>query len=1005
MAEGGNWQDELKKIDNDIQQALERLRGLPQEQIERILKPLYDQRQQLIQFGGVNFGQNNAVDITGPVVGGNVAGSVVMGNMIVNQPPDELSPADLRAAYLNRMVEMTGSLSLVGIDPRAASQAEAHLNLGAVYTALLTLESEEHQRLERGELPERAPRRLSALEQLDRQPRLVLLGDPGSGKSTFVNFVALCLAGEALGLGTANLALLRAPLPPEEDQRREKKKPQLQPWSYAALLPVRVVLRDFAARGLPAAGERATVKHLWNFICAELQEAALGDFEKPLHKELLGQGGLLLLDGLDEVPEAEQRRAQIKQCVEDFARTFPKCRILVTSRTYAYQKQDWRLAGFAEAVLAPFSRGQIVQFVQRWYDHIAALRNLNPQDAQGKAALLQRAILNSDRLLGLAERPLLLTLMASLHAWRGGTLPEKREELYADTVDLLLDWWESPKVIRTGSGETLMSQPSLVEWLKVDRQKVRGLLNELAFNAHDRQIELRGTADLAEGELVSGLMRLSQNPQVNPAQLVEYLSARAGLLVPRGVGVYTFPHRTFQEYLAACYLTDHDYPDQVAGLACNDPQRWREVALLASAKAGRGAASAVWDLVDALCYQPPSPTLEQAADLASQWGAHLAGQALVESIGLEQVSPRNQPRLERVRQWLVHILKSGALPALERAGAGNTLAALGDPRFRPDRWFLPDEPDLGFVRISAGPFWMGSDPKKDDQAREDEQPQHELSLPDYYLARFPVTVAQFRAFVQESGYSPAIERSLQGIANHPVALVTWYDALEYCRWLATKLSEFATTQAHPPPGDQEFWEGLSTGRLVVTLPSEAEWEKAASWAPDLPGFKRPISDLLEGGEPPPVPAGLLGNPAGLSGRKRLCPWGDAFDPNQANTAEGGIGSTSPVGCFPGGASPYGLLDLSGNVWEWTRSLWGKDWQKPDFRYPYDPADGREDLHIRDLRRVLRGGSFYDGAGGARCAPRDRFGPARWYDFGGFRVGVVAASPLPLGSEPSGNLGR
>ena len=593
--------------------------------------------------------------------------------------PTDASPEELRAAYLNHLLEAASQLQLSGIDRKTASDAEARLELGAVYTALLTRTMRmvfvigDENGIEQVDAPLGKVRHLSALEELGECNRLVLLGDPGSGKSTFVNFVAMCLAGERLGSKAANLSALTMPLPVDDDVphagRDKKEKPQPQPWQHGALLPVRVILRDFAARGLPPAGEAASAKTLWDFIVSELDGWALRDFEKPLAQELREKGGLLLLDGLDEVPEADARRAQIKQAIEGFAASFPKCRILVTSRTYAYQKQDWRLNDFAESVLAPFSRGQIRSFVERWYAHIASLRGLAADDAQGRAELLKRAIFTNERLIGLAERPLLLTLMASLHAWRGGTLPEKREELYADAVELLLDWWESPKVVRNARGEPLMRQPSLAEWLKVDRDKVRKLLDELAYKVHAAQAELTGTADIAESDLVAGLMRLSQNPDVNPRQLVEYLSVRAGLLIPRGVGVYTFPHRTFQEYMAACYLTDHDYPEKVAELACADINRWREVALLAGAKAGRGTASAIWSLVDALCYANPAHDMPER----HQWGAHLAGQALVESGGLTNVSERNQVKLKLVQKWLVNILESGHLPALERARAGDSL--------------------------------------------------------------------------------------------------------------------------------------------------------------------------------------------------------------------------------------------------------------------------------------------------------------------------------------------
>jgi iron(II)-dependent oxidoreductase len=102
---------------------------------------------------------------------------------------------------------------------------------------------------------------------------------------------------------------------------------------------------------------------------------------------------------------------------------------------------------------------------------------------------------------------------------------------------------------------------------------------------------------------------------------------------------------------------------------------------------------------------------------------------------------------------------------------------------------------------------------------------------------------------------------------------------------------------------------------------------------------------------------------------RRYPWGPAWQEDCANTQEAGLEQTSAVGLFPAGASPYGVLDLVGNVWEWTRSRWGRNLARPDFRYPYGPEDGREDPES-DAIPVLRGGSWFIGLRIARCAYRN-----------------------------------
>jgi formylglycine-generating enzyme required for sulfatase activity len=241
----------------------------------------------------------------------------------------------------------------------------------------------------------------------------------------------------------------------------------------------------------------------------------------------------------------------------------------------------------------------------------------------------------------------------------------------------------------------------------------------------------------------------------------------------------------------------------------------------------------------------------------------------------------------------------------------------------------PFEPEM--VPIPAGVLTMGSDPEKDSLAKRAEQPQHVLPLPAYSVAKTPVTNAEFLAFVQAVGHPPpkhwANECPPVGEELHPVVQVTWHDAVAYCRWLSDV-----------------------TGR-PYRLPSEAEWEKAAR-----------------------------------GGDGHLYPWGDRWEAGRCNTSQSGTWATTPVDAHPQGASPYGMLDMAGNVWEWTRSL--------HHSYPYDPADGREDPDDPD-RRVLRGGSFGYKADLARCAYRMRLGPESLGRDIGFRVVISSpSSPEP-----------
>jgi iron(II)-dependent oxidoreductase len=153
------------------------------------------------------------------------------------------------------------------------------------------------------------------------------------------------------------------------------------------------------------------------------------------------------------------------------------------------------------------------------------------------------------------------------------------------------------------------------------------------------------------------------------------------------------------------------------------------------------------------------------------------------------------------------------------------------------------------------------------------------------------------------------------------------------------------------------------------LPTEEEWEKAArggfSW-PDQPV----VHSISEGKNFPNITSNFIHD----QNNKRIYPWGDEPDPNRANYHETGINATSALGSFPGGRSPYGCEEMSGNIWEWCQTKWrGNYKQNPD-----DDPEGND-------TRVLRGGSYFHSDGGVRCASRYGLNPYRRLNIIGFRL--------------------
>lgn len=812
-------------------------------------------------------------------------------------------------------------------------------------------------RMARGEGEGRTPL-LAATGDPDL-PRFVLLGDAGSGKTSFVNYLTYRMARGFLGESWSDLP---APL--------------------AGYLPLRVVLRK-AARQVAPDAKCGTANMIFTTLRAEMDDLIGADAAHyamlGLRQRLAGGKVLVLLDGLDEVPEAGRRRECLIEAVRAFLAPLPQpARVILTARPYAYgTNPQWQLSAFTVLTLAPFDWPQVERFVRRWYQAARPVFQWDDLEGEARTRGLLEVLRERAYLADLASRPILLTLIAALNASQK-RLPEDRADLYEQSVQLLLTQWQRQSITEGPDGRPLVDY-GISRVLGLDERNLRKAMAHLAYSVHARQGRENGAglvaADIPLGQILEILGEVTP-PDLNSRELVEYLDRRSGLLIAREKGVYAFPHRSFQEYLAGVYLADQfDFHARIRTLAEAELTWWREVILLAIGRTRQGGEGAALSAVAALIPGDPDD-VELIQD--RHWRlATLAGLALLE-LRLVERSAGDEGALilrKRAQRWLVKLVEEGHLPARERAEAGDVLGQLGDPRFDSGRLALPvrfrgeKEELFGFVRVEAGPFCMGS--RKGDEGAWDAEygnpPTLEMPYP-YWIGRYPVTVAQYAFFIEARGYqqpeiwgvtgwswrtgqydSKVTNKSLKDwlaqrpselrgepwkwkgqktFTNRPVIGVSWFEAMAYTNWLDSQLRTLSGMNL--PSGYR------------IRLATEAEWEKAA-----------------------------------CGGDQRRYPWDDAnWDEEKANIGDSEIGHPTAVGLYSQCVAPNLIFDLSGNVREWTLST-----HQP---YPY-LAQARRGTEDESASRTLRGGSWASDRRNARCAYRGRYAPGYFNDSAGFRV--------------------
>ena len=254
------------------------------------------------------------------------------------------------------------------------------------------------------------------------------------------------------------------------------------------------------------------------------------------------------------------------------------------------------------------------------------------------------------------------------------------------------------------------------------------------------------------------------------------------------------------------------------------------------------------------------------------------------------------------------------------------------------------------MKVPAGEFFMGSDDERMPAyshlewapglapagSLPEERPKHLVYLETYKIQRAPVSHALFKKYHVETNRDKALPKCITTERKTPITHVSWYDAIEFCIWLNVRMRD----------------EGLLDDDEEFRIPTEAEWEKAASGPQNY-----------------------------------RYPWGDKFKPNCCHYYDSDYSSVIESGAFsPSGDSPYGVQDMAGNSWDWTLSNWGEGGSKPDFEYPYRPMDGREDIFASSrVRRVIRGGGWYYYWYCLRTTTRNIMYPETVHSGGGFRL--------------------
>ncbi len=770
------------------------------------------------------------------------------------------------------------------------------------------------------------------LPLFDDESGLVILGDVGAGKTTFLQYIALSLVnGEDVHQTVNGRIPLAMPLSAYYDELENNN----------------ISLYDFFVTYFDNLGGSLPFGQLF--------------------KEVVARGkALILLDGLDEARDARLRNQAVQNIVDFIALNKGNGnKFLITSRLVGYRQARIFADGVLECTLADIDELLGGRFIERW------LLFVEQQEADGEAInrekeTLRKQIWGNVALSRLASNPLLLTIMLMMQR-QGLSLPHRRVELYHQFINTLIKDWNlarnprnMPNTAVSDVLETMRTLGPLALWMEEDNPGA-GLVQREDFRR----------------ELVNVFrQRKAENPTVEANQFLDDIKQFSGILVEREDQNIAFLHRSLQEYLAAWAIAhkgQNSVEPVVEFIASHiiDKTWWE---LLRLSVGIIGIVQQREDTAGIILSRVMDSSFGEGGI-----GLTLVGEMLAD-IGQSGVTVEVYDRI--LRHLFKALQDENDVSADWRVGIGQVIG-------RMNKWnTIVDE--IQFCYVPSSDFYLGE--------QKYEQLVTVLDTP-YWLSQHLITHSQFFEFVEDDGYknpefwveAATVYRWRSGevmdwerlgwrkephdygypfhLPNHPIVGVSYYEALAFTRWLEKRWVARGFIEPH--------WQ--------VRLPTEIQWEKAAKGGLQLPQFpvEADVHLLI------PVYDAFFEPLFDNSMPKRPFPWGDEPPLNHANFRHPNnqhFDESSNFGlCFSKGKSPVGCMDMSGNVWEWTRSL-----LRP---YPYNPDDGRETMDIQLFHTLaLRGGAFWSLEEQIRTVSRIGRSPNTRSDSIGFRVCVMVPNP-------------